>query len=125
MTYSVTVYLFRNDGGDEVEPQVWHELLANSSSEKTLVLDCRNDYESEMGSFQGSTSLDTSTFSETWTKLDKILEGKVLNLLRPLLVLTHALAYDRSAGRYEATDLLHRRHTLLQGECLFKTEKRI
>ena len=54
---------------------MWHELLANSAKEKTLVLDCRNDYESDIGSFQGSIPLNTSTFSETWTKLDEILEG--------------------------------------------------
>lgn len=64
-----------NDGGEEVEPEVWHELLANKTSEKTLVLDCRNDYESDMGSFQGSTYLNTSTFSETWSKLDELLDG--------------------------------------------------
>ena len=75
-THSLT-YLFRNDGGEEVEPEVWHELLANKTSEKILILDCRNDYESDMGSFQGSTYLNTSTFSETWSKLDELLEGKL------------------------------------------------
>jgi predicted sulfurtransferase len=61
--------------GPEIEPEVWHDEIANS--EKTpLILDCRNDYESDVGAFEGAIPLDTKIFQETWPVLDKMLEGK-------------------------------------------------
>lgn len=60
------------DSGPEIEPADWHEEL--SSGEKPpLLLDCRNLYESEMGSFEGSIPLNTDKFSESWEKLDELL----------------------------------------------------
>lgn len=38
-------------------------------------LDCRNDYESELGTFQGAVPLNTKVFSETWEAIDKVLDG--------------------------------------------------
>ena len=37
--------------------------------------DCRNDYESQLGNFLNAIPLNTSKFSESWEKLDEILEA--------------------------------------------------
>lgn len=61
------------DAGPELEPADWHDEL--SSAEKPpLLLDCRNLYESEMGTFEGSIPLNTDKFSQSWEKLDELLE---------------------------------------------------
>ena len=61
------------DAGPELEPADWHKEL--SSGEKPpLLLDCRNLYESEMGTFEGSIPLNTDKFSESWKKLDELLD---------------------------------------------------
>jgi hypothetical protein len=72
-----------NDSGEELEAADWHKALedlveSNKYREdddvsKPLLLDCRNDYESEMGTFYGAKSLNTSIFSDSWPVLDKIL----------------------------------------------------
>ena len=78
------------DAGVELTPQQWHEELAQqdmSPSQKTeatnsptesdsrppLLLDCRNIYESDQGTFQGAIPLNTQTFQDTWSVLDDLL----------------------------------------------------
>lgn len=39
-----------------------------------LSADCRNDYESDLGRFKNAIALNTSKFSESWDRLDAILE---------------------------------------------------
>lgn len=41
----------------------------------TSFTDCRNNYESEIGSFAGAKPLDTNTFRDSWEKLDELLDG--------------------------------------------------
>ncbi|MEE3003503.1 MAG: rhodanese-related sulfurtransferase [Pseudomonadota bacterium] len=47
--------------GTYVEPKNWNEIL---DDKEVLVLDTRNDYEFEIGSFQGAVNPETNTFRE-------------------------------------------------------------
>jgi UPF0176 protein len=49
----------------------WHEELVEG---QPVIIDCRNDYESDIGSFENATALNTKFFSESWDQLDKLLE---------------------------------------------------
>lgn len=50
--------------------QEWHEKLQQGDA---VVLDCRNDYESGVGAFQGAVPLNTTSFSDSWKVLDDII----------------------------------------------------
>ena len=50
--------------------------LMPGSASDVVLLDCRNDYESEHGTFVGAVPLNTKTFAETWSKLDDVLKDK-------------------------------------------------
>lgn len=80
-----------NDCGEDVDAKKWHEYLeymsnsgssssssssssGSSASKNYLLLDCRNGYESEMGTFEGAIPLNTEKFSDTFPVLDKILQ---------------------------------------------------
>ena len=81
-----------NDAGEEVNPAQWHEEISNSNlissssssssssnsnsndDDTPLLLDCRNHYESDIGRFIGATPLDTVHFSDSWSKLDTLLQ---------------------------------------------------
>lgn len=63
-----------DDCGDEIDAKTWHEAITeSSSSDKPVVLDCRNRYESELGHFPGSVPLDTTQFRESWSALEDAL----------------------------------------------------
>jgi UPF0176 protein len=47
--------------GTYVEPRDWNALIADS---EVLLLDTRNNYETELGSFDGATTPETETFSD-------------------------------------------------------------
>jgi predicted sulfurtransferase len=62
-----------NHAGEELEPADWDwELRGASSSSPWLLLDCRNDYETQLGTFQHATPLNTTTFSESWNVLQQL-----------------------------------------------------
>ncbi len=42
---------------------------------RTFNIDCRNNYESDVGLFEGATPLNTTYFRETWDKLHEVLQG--------------------------------------------------
>lgn len=70
------------DAGPELEANQWHEEIAankDGDNEDILLLDCRNDYESEMGTFDSATPLNTSFFSESWDKIDELVAKKPKN----------------------------------------------
>lgn len=52
-----------NYGGEHVDPDKWAEMLEHRD-EKTLVLDVRNDYESDIGHFEGAYCPKLKTFRE-------------------------------------------------------------
>lgn len=58
-----------NHAGEELEPADWDWELRASSP---WLLDCRNDYEAQLGAFQRATPLNTTTFSESWNVLQQL-----------------------------------------------------
>ncbi|WP_370931591.1 rhodanese-related sulfurtransferase [Bartonella sp. DGB1] len=62
--------------GTYLEPQEWNDLLAK---EDTVIIDTRNGYEYDIGTFKGAIDPATNTFKEfpAWVELNKAkLEGK-------------------------------------------------
>lgn len=70
------------NNGIELPPELWHQEISAASSDsnkddsksKVLILDCRNDYESSVGTFKNAIPLNTTKFSESWDKLDELLK---------------------------------------------------
>ena len=73
------------DAGAELTPEAWQEEL--KSSDGPIVLDCRNAYESEMGTFENAISLNTTTFADSFAKLDALF-GQVDKNMRVLTFCT-------------------------------------
>ena len=63
-----------DDAGKELTPEEWDADLRESRS--GVLLDCRNSYESDVGTFAGADPLDTDVFSESWD----ILKAKTKDL---------------------------------------------
>ena len=59
------------DCGVGMSPREWHEKVDDP---KVLVLDCRNEFESEVGRFVSAEPLNTSFFRESWDVLKRRLE---------------------------------------------------
>jgi UPF0176 protein len=61
--------------GTYVEPEDWNELISDPN---VIVVDTRNDYEVEIGTFKGSIDPQTTSFREfpEWAKNSDLLEGK-------------------------------------------------
>lgn len=57
-----------SDAGEELSPDQWHTQI----KEVPMLIDCRNAYESEFGSFRDAIPLDTNVFSESWERLEQI-----------------------------------------------------
>jgi predicted sulfurtransferase/predicted O-methyltransferase YrrM len=66
--------------GYDMPPLEWHQKLKEakemrekssreSNSDIPLILDCRNDYETNIGIFEGAEPLDTTSFRESWDVL--------------------------------------------------------
>lgn len=68
------------DAGPELSAAEWHEHLLKvpentdtttvDAPPPALLLDCRNRYESDVGTFRGAAPLGTDTFAESWQALD-------------------------------------------------------
>jgi len=56
-----------DDAGKEITPEEWDADLREGPS--GILLDCRNSYESDAGSFTGAEALDTDVFSESWERI--------------------------------------------------------
>lgn len=69
-----------NDAGLELSPSAWDQELRQSES--LFLLDCRNNYESDEGSFLSAIPLKTHTFQETWVQLEE--ETKNLDKDQPI-----------------------------------------
>ncbi|KAL7479040.1 hypothetical protein ACHAW6_004789, partial [Cyclotella cf. meneghiniana] len=82
------------DSGVELDAADWDAQLrplvsssAITTNEHTVqLLDCRNAYESEQGTFIASTKLNTQTFSETWSLLDSQVKSNSLNPSDPVYI---------------------------------------
>ena len=73
--------------GVEMSPLQWHQQLSynnniipstntsiNNSTSPTIILDCRNSYESDVGRFEGAIPLNTTFFRDSWIVLDELLK---------------------------------------------------
>jgi UPF0176 protein len=56
--------------GKHLNPREFHHAL--ESDPRAVVLDIRNDFEYDIGHFEGALSMKTNTFAETWRRLDTI-----------------------------------------------------
>ncbi|CAM9783509.1 unnamed protein product [Pylaiella littoralis] len=56
--------------GKGLSPEEWHEMM--DSEEGATILDCRNSYESVVGTFDDALPLDTSFFRESWGELERL-----------------------------------------------------
>jgi predicted sulfurtransferase len=80
------------DAGVELDAKDWdtqlRSLLSSSTDEhdKIQLLDCRNTYESDQGTFLESTPLNTQTFSETWSVLDSQVQSNTLDPSKPVYI---------------------------------------
>ena len=63
LTDNFNLNLDWTDYGREAPAEEYHQLL---QSDDVVVLDCRNDYESDVGSFKKAIPLNTNVFSESW-----------------------------------------------------------
>ncbi len=57
--------------GTLLDAREWHDELDNPEA---VILDCRNSYESDVGTFDGAISLNTTFFRESWDALDEVLK---------------------------------------------------
>lgn len=64
---------FQQDYGMEASAEEWHSMVKHNKS-NALIIDCRNEYESDVGTFSGAIPLNTTIFSESWDALDRLLE---------------------------------------------------
>jgi hypothetical protein len=57
--------------GYDMPPLEWHEKLKEAQKGKAepIILDCRNDYETDVGIFEGAEPLGTENFRESWNVL--------------------------------------------------------
>ena len=67
------------NAGYDMPPLEWHEKLKesrdnnksnnNESGDKPIIFDCRNDYETSVGRFEGAIPLNTTNFRDSWEVL--------------------------------------------------------
>lgn len=60
-----------NKSGREMPPLEWHEKLDDA---KSIILDCRNSYETDVGTFKNAIPLGTTFFRESWDALEEKLK---------------------------------------------------
>jgi predicted sulfurtransferase/predicted O-methyltransferase YrrM len=70
------------DCGVGMSPREWHEKVDDA---KVLVLDCRNEFESEVGRFVSAEPLNTSFFRESWD----VLKRRLVDVPRETEILTY------------------------------------
>jgi len=52
---------------------------------RPILIDCRNSYESQMGSFAGALPLDTHNFGESWPRLEQLLSEQGAGPQTPIM----------------------------------------
>lgn len=63
--------------GIHLAPSDFHDKVLRivSGQEKGIILDVRNEYEYDIGHFEGATNLKTYYYSETWRAMESALKG--------------------------------------------------
>lgn len=69
-----------SNGGVHLSPEEFHKSIVECDKESSVILDCRNGYESKVGYFAGAIKPETRTFSEWPDAVDKLLEDSSLAL---------------------------------------------
>jgi UPF0176 protein len=67
-----SVDVFTGTTAQEVEPEEWHRLVS-MEDESSVILDCRNRYESAVGVFAGAKRILSHSYDETWRLLPPLL----------------------------------------------------
>ena len=73
-----------SDCGTELSASEWNMQLRQNPD--VQLLDCRNHYESDKGTFASAKPLNTQTFSETWSILDSQVEQQSINTDEPVYI---------------------------------------
>ncbi len=60
--------------GLHLDPIDFHDRIKNIDTEKSILIDVRNKFETDIGKFQNAIPVDTYYYSETWDSLDKIVD---------------------------------------------------
>lgn len=64
--------------GTHLKPREFHAALADAEKSRDIaLLDIRNEFEYEIGHFQGATDVKTVCYSETWKALDDVVEKEL------------------------------------------------
>ena len=58
-------------GGEHLSPQEWNKALKHRP-DGAILIDVRNQFECDVGAFEGSQSVATTNYTETWKNLDAI-----------------------------------------------------
>ena len=58
-----------------LSPSQWHEKISKKCSNR-IIIDCRNDYETIIGSFRGSIKPDTQRYSQTFEIVDNLIKNE-------------------------------------------------
>ena len=58
--------------GIHLEPIEFHDRIKNMDNDKSILIDVRNKFETDIGTFKNAVPVDTYYYSETWDSLDKI-----------------------------------------------------
>lgn len=69
--------------GQHVDARQFHNALSNADDDK-IVLDIRNQFEYDIGHFEGSVNLATYTYSETFAALDRTLAARASGPSQPI-----------------------------------------
>jgi UPF0176 protein len=101
-----------HSAGTYVEPEDWNALILDPN---VIVIDTRNDYEVEIGTFKGSINPKTTSFREfpEWVKNSDLLEGKkkIAMFCTGGIRCEKSTAYMRQLG---VKDVLHLRGGILK-----------
>lgn len=82
--------------GYDMPPLEWHEKLkeAKTGEVEPIILDCRNDYETDVGIFEGAEPLGTENFRESWD----VLKDRLADAPKDAPIMTYC-----TGGRFELT----------------------
>ena len=81
--YDASVFGGISNSGQHLNAHQFHNALSTANDNK-IVLDIRNQFEYDIGHFEGSVNLATYTYSETFSALDKTLAARALEPSQPI-----------------------------------------
>lgn len=87
--------------GEELSPGEWHEALTatqnpSATSPRPLLIDCRNQYEAELGTFVGASPVPVHRFSETFAALDEIIKKRESDTKEAMIFCTGGIRCEKA-----------------------------